>query len=466
VMVGFLHPGEYAACFANSLIHLLLFDSFHEKRMAHPAGFVGNETAATQIVTGRNQVARAFLDGTDAEWLFMIDADMGFDHDTVERLIATATTLGVPVVGGLAFACKSDGDGPHGARRYRAVPTLYKFYKDEDKGEAGVLPMFDYPRNQPVEVEATGAACMIVHRTALEQLRAEYGDHWFDLIELPAKPGRTTLGEDISFCLRLKAQGIPLIVDTSIKTTHDKGWFLDEEYYDLQQAVHATRPVAAPLIDVVIPTFGRAARLADVAFNVIENTANLASVTFVLEADDAESIAAVSAIPSGIVRCLFNTGPRSYAGAINTAANELSAPWFFTGADDLRFHRGWDESALRLASATGAQVVGTNDLGHPAVLAGIHSTHSLIHRLYIEAGCTAERIPGKVLHEYDHNYVDTELVAVATKRNLYAHCHAAKVEHMHPVWGKGQNDATYEAGSAHFDEDKAEFERRMAEVEP
>jgi hypothetical protein len=466
VMVGFLHPGEYAACFANSLIQLLLYDAFHEQRMAHAAGYVGNETAATQIVTGRNQIARSFLDGSDAEWLFMIDADMGFAPDTVERLIATATKLGVPVVGGLAFACKSDGNGPFGARRYRATPTLYRFYADEDKGEAGVVPMFDYPRNQPVEVEATGAAILLVHRTVLEQLRGEYGDHWFDLIELPAKVGQTTLGEDISFCLRLKAQGIPLIVDTAVQTTHDKGWFLDEEYYDLQQAVHASRPVAAPLIDVVIPTFGRADRLTDVAFNVIENTANLASVTFVVEADDAESIEAVQAIPSSLVRCLLNTGPRSYAGAINIAAGYRDAPWLFTGADDLRFHPGWDESALRLATATGAQVVGTNDLGHPAVLRGEHSTHSLVHRDYIADGATAERILGKVLHEYDHCYVDTELVAVARFRRVYAHCHAAKVEHLHPIWDKGSWDETYAAGAANVDADKVEFDKRMKAVQP
>lgn len=219
------------------------------------------------------------------------------------------------------------------------------------------------------------------------------------------------------------------------------------------------------MIDVLVPTYGRPDKLELLARNILEASRKVDLVTFVVEADDPASIAAVGAIGPG-VRYIINTGPRSYAGAINTAAAHVDSPWLFTGADDLRYYWGWDTAALRLARICDAMVVGTNDLGHPAVLAGQHSTHSLVSMEYVKQGATADRCPGKVLHDYDHNWVDTELVHVARHRGVYAHCHTSLVEHLHPAWGKADSDATYTAGAANYDTDQAEFERRMETIEP
>jgi hypothetical protein len=463
VTVGFLHPGEWHACFGESLLNLLFFDASGECRIvSHARGRMALEVGTGQIVSGRNQLARVFLDESDGEWLFMIDSDMGFAPDTVERLIATATAAGVPVVGGLAFACKSDGSAPLLARRYRCTPTLYRM--TETDTEVGFVPIFDYPRNQVVTVDATGAACLLIHRSALEAVRERFGHAWFNIIEVPkGKNGTTSFSEDLSFCVRLTACGIPMHVDTSVKTCHDKGAvFYDEELFDLQQAQIAGLD-GSPLINIVIPTYGRADRLAAVAQDAIDGTINLARVTFVVEAEDTASVDAIQAIADDRVRCLLNTGPRTYAGAINTAVPVLNAPWLFTGADDLHFTPRWDVAALKLARTSGAAVVGTNDLGHPAVLRGDHSTHSLVSTDYIRTrGATADGEPGKVLHDYHHNFVDNELVTVARRRGLYVHCHAAKVEHLHPVWGKGEPDDTYVNGNANYDADQAVFRERMA----
>jgi hypothetical protein len=240
VTVGFLHPGEWSAVFGNSLMELMLHDVTAEQRMfRHHHGWMGKETGASHIHAGRNRIAAAVLDESEAEWLWFVDADMGFAGDTVDRLVASADPVERPVMGGLAFAQKSDGAGEFGARRYRMCPTLYKM--GETDTEVGFAPIFDYPRGEVVEVAATGCACLLIHRSALEKVRAEYGDRWFDGIEVPKGPsGRTVFGEDISFCLRLAACGIPLHVDTSVRTTHDKGGvFFDEESYDLQQAFRA-----------------------------------------------------------------------------------------------------------------------------------------------------------------------------------------------------------------------------------
>ena len=55
----------------------------------------------------------------------------------------------------------------------------------------------------------------------------------------------------------------------------------------------------------------------------------------------------------------------------------------FAGADDLNFHPGWDTAALAVMDGW-VQVVGTNDLLNPYVTAGLHATHYLVDRRYLD----------------------------------------------------------------------------------
>lgn len=233
VSVGFLHPGHYAACFAESLKDLLFFDAAGAQRVvSHAHGQLGKQVGSGGIVSGRNQLAKVMCDESEAEWLFMVDSDMGFSPDTLERLLAVADPKARPVVGALCFACKTAGKAEHYGIRYRAVPTLYTFLEDDER--IGFVPMLDYPADSLVPVAATGGACVLIHRSVLEGVRARYGDVWFDTIR---HPKGAEFSEDLSFCVRVAGAGFPMYVDTSVKTTHDKGFvFLDEEFY------RATRP--------------------------------------------------------------------------------------------------------------------------------------------------------------------------------------------------------------------------------
>jgi len=237
VSVGFLHPGHYAACFAESLKDLLFFDAAGAQRIvSHAHGQLGKQVGSGGIVSGRNQLAKVMCDESEAEWLFMVDSDMGFEPDTLERLLAAADSTERPVIGALCFACKTAGKAAHYGVRYRAVPTLYSFYEDDDR--IGFVPMMDYPTDAVVPVAATGGACVLIHRTVLERIRDRYGDVWFDTI---SHPKGAVFSEDLSFCVRAAGIGVATHVDTSVKTTHDKGFvFLDEEFY-------RTTPREAPL---------------------------------------------------------------------------------------------------------------------------------------------------------------------------------------------------------------------------
>jgi hypothetical protein len=237
VSLGYLHPGHVEACFHESLIDLLFYDASHHGRLMHTYGKMGKRAGSAGIVDGRNQLAQIMVDESEADWLCMIDADMGFAPDTIERLIDAAHAIERPVVGALCFAYAIDGKASFYGARWRAMPTLYDWVEDEDEDDVGFLPRVGYEPDVLQEVSATGAACVLIHRLTLQAIRDKYGDCWFDPI---VHPGGRKFSEDLSFCVRVAGCDIPMHVHTGIKTTHCKGAvYYDEEYFQTQQMVRA-----------------------------------------------------------------------------------------------------------------------------------------------------------------------------------------------------------------------------------
>jgi hypothetical protein len=233
VTVGFLHPGHVSTVFMKSWTSMLFEDAAGRQRIvSHQFGEMAKECGSGGIVDGRNALARTLLDESASEWLFMVDSDMGFAPDSLERLIEAAGPKR-PVVGGLAFAHKTDGRSSFHGVKYRACPTVYDFIEEADR--VGFVPRHGYERDAMVECSATGGAFVLIHRKVLDAVRDKYGDNWFTPITHPKGP--TTFSEDLSFCIRVAAVGFPLYVHTGIKTTHHKGGvFLDEEFYDERRA--------------------------------------------------------------------------------------------------------------------------------------------------------------------------------------------------------------------------------------
>jgi hypothetical protein len=119
----------------------------------------------------------------------------------------------------------------------------------ETDDEVGFRSRIDYERDALVEVSATGAACLLIHRTVLHRIREKVGPHWFDPI---THPKGTTFSEDLSFCVRVAAVGFPIHVDTRVRTTHDKhGVFLDELEIERSLAIHEMeRQMAAKQVPI------------------------------------------------------------------------------------------------------------------------------------------------------------------------------------------------------------------------
>lgn len=217
------------------------------------------------------------------------------------------------------------------------------------------------------------------------------------------------------------------------------------------------------MIDVLIPTLGRPDRLPALAENIAEATAHHGTTWFIIEAHDVDSYEVIRSLERFRAVPLINQGPPSYAGAINTGYRASSNPWLFAGADDLRFHPAWDRRALDVAFADdGIAVIGTNDLLNPYVAQGLHATHYLVRRSYLdEVGGQIDAGPGSFLNEvYGHNWVDTEFVGTARHRGVFRPCLESVVEHLHWSAGRMEQDATSAKTWAHVGEDEALFRSR------
>jgi GT2 family glycosyltransferase len=204
VVIGYVHGGTVRAEFAASLLAIM-------RRGASPVDDVIAVGSGPNISRGRNMIVAGFLEDRTAPWLFMADTDMSLPRDAVDRLVAAADPQDRPVVGGLCFT-----ENPGGA----PLPTLYELVEDGD-GQPAFARHQSWPDDGLVRVTATGAACLLIHRDALEHVGKASGcpaAPWFRESVL----GGSLIGEDLTFCLRLGAAGIPVHVATGVKAGHMK----------------------------------------------------------------------------------------------------------------------------------------------------------------------------------------------------------------------------------------------------
>ena len=201
-VIGYLHPGTVRAEFCASLLAVCMEGKTRIRTVAALE-------SGPNISTGRNLIVRDFLQDNLAPWLFMCDTDMWFPADTVDRLIAADK----PVVGGLCWSLD-------GGQRY---PTMYEL-TERDTGVLAFTRYKDWPEDTVMRVPATGAACLLIHRDALLAVEKHSRDDpaapWFR--ESAVGAPLALMGEDMTFCLRCAAAGIPVHVHTGVKAGHMK----------------------------------------------------------------------------------------------------------------------------------------------------------------------------------------------------------------------------------------------------
>lgn len=203
------------------------------------------------LALGRGRLIGTFLDDTDGDALVMLDADMAFTPDIIVSMVNAFSQMretyeNVGMLGGLAFICNEP-------RAEHPKPNLWV-----EEGPPGHITALDtYEPDTLYEVAATGGACVIIAREVLEELvkdgdRAINPFHHVPLVNwhMVARSlvdmddaneiqeylqshvlGADQLGEDLSFCYRMKKAGYRIFVHTGLRFDHAKSTLIGEPEY-------------------------------------------------------------------------------------------------------------------------------------------------------------------------------------------------------------------------------------------
>lgn len=138
------------------------------------------------------------------DWLFFIDSDV-CPPDNILDLVDIAEERGIKIISGLYHSFQFN------------MPFPLAFELTED-GEAYRVrnPL---PENSLVEVDATGAGCLFIHREVLEKFRE---NNIYPFHREYDKDGTVYRGEDIYFCRRAKELGYKIYVHTGYIAHHYK----------------------------------------------------------------------------------------------------------------------------------------------------------------------------------------------------------------------------------------------------
>lgn len=223
-------------------------------------------------------------------------------------------------------------------------------------------------------------------------------------------------------------------------------------------------------ITVLAPVLGRPQNAAPLAASLRASTSRAELIFICSPGDDAQITACIEVSEPDfcdVWTAAWPQGPGDYARKINWAYRERGLDMdgvpqlVLLGADDISFQTGWLEAVEAVAAEYDVGVIGTDDGANPAVVAGLHSTHPVVRRGYIDRYGGVVGMPGTVYStSYHHQYVETELIQTAMARGCYYHCHAAHVPARHPLWRTAPDDATYALGRERYREDARLYESR------
>jgi hypothetical protein len=456
VTVAYVHQNQVAYSWHHSMVELVGYDLANRCRVLQ-GGYIGMRYGSDGLVQARNQAVTHFLEDGKADWLFWIDTDMGFQADTVDRLLVAADPVERPMVGALAFTQTEKDEDGMGGWRCQATPTVFDWMKLDD-GQMGFAVRWDYPPNTLVRVGGTGAACVLVHRSVFERVEAAHGRVWYDRV-----PNTTTgqlLGEDLSFCLRVGALQIPIHVHTGVKTSHLKATWLGDLDYIAQRAAAVPPPPATAETAVLVPVLGRPEHAEPFMASLRASTGLAHAYALIGPEGTVEAHQASVHAWKQAGAEVITSEKLTFAEKVNEGHRRTAEPWLFLVGSDVRFHPGWLDHAQAVAGDR-YHVVGTNDLGNPRVTSGEHATHLLVRRSYVDEEGASWDDAGVVAHEgYRHWFVDDEIVTAAKQRGVWAMALGSVVEHLHPAWGKGPMDPVYELGASHANADRRTFEER------
>lgn len=228
--VANINPGEVRAEFMLSMMQLIekeralgLADDGETPRVRFDQFYA--QHSGPYLDDSRNRCVQWFYNNTQSDYLMFIDSDIGFDANQVFDLIYAAAEHGISILTGVYY--NQFGQNLRALVYEWGDPRetgLNMNFLDDDAQD--LVPLAEitlaglYPQDKPHPVDACGAGFFAVHRKVFEDLSARYAVPQQFFAELTL--GGIHMGEDLTFCLRAKAEGHTTYVLPSIDVTHYK----------------------------------------------------------------------------------------------------------------------------------------------------------------------------------------------------------------------------------------------------
>ena len=248
VALCWAHPGDVSGRFMDSVLRI-----FQESGRAAQAGEPDTPAimgyhfveGGPRIAHARNELVRTFLASeryANTEWLLMLDADMTFDGSLLKTLFHDVRSaqgkVQRPIVGGLYFG------GGHGA----IFPLTFQLVDPETNDNNPISIITDWTPGEMLEVDATGTGCLLIHRGVLEHFSKVYEEPtpWF----AESVHNGFDFGEDWTFCMRARMQGLPIYVNTAVQLGHMKAVCLTEQTWRTGQTGLTTTSAPPPKIQL------------------------------------------------------------------------------------------------------------------------------------------------------------------------------------------------------------------------
>ena len=207
VAIGYCY-GSRTEDFHDSMELLKQFDREHNNLFCARVKAQG-----IYIEENRNQVVRQMLT-TEASWLLMVDTDIKFKPEMAYALYDIADPVTRPMVSGIYFSR---------LKQARLVPIWFM----EHGSRYTSVQRIEGDGGQPQALDAVGMGFVIMHRSIFNKLHEIHGkDHWTwfsrDEVLDPDDGTMHHLGEDLSFCRRVKRAGFPIYGHAGVQVGHGK----------------------------------------------------------------------------------------------------------------------------------------------------------------------------------------------------------------------------------------------------
>ena len=174
-----------------------------------PVSFLQNSL----VYDARNLLASQAIDNGFDKVLWL-DSDVTFSPDLLTRLSADMDE-GRELVCGICVK-----------RKAPIEPCIYKAVYTTTEKDGKIMPhadpYYDYPHDEIFEIAACGFGAVL---TSVDLLRRVY-----EKCGLPFSP-QIGFGEDLSFCKRVEALGVPMYCDSRVKVGHVGYTIFTEETY-------------------------------------------------------------------------------------------------------------------------------------------------------------------------------------------------------------------------------------------